>query len=388
MTIAGGKAQDYRGFEQGPIRPPSEANSLLIRVTRNCPWNHCTFCAVYKNEPFTPRPVGHIIRDIDKVHAAISLFLEEIDRNEALTEAHIHRIAQLYPSESRNVFYAAINWFLQGEGSVFLQDADSLVLGPDPLIEVLGHLKARFPWVTRITSYARSQTINRISSEQMLGLASAGLNRVHIGLESGSKAVLKNVKKGVTKAGHISAGRKVRECGIELSEYVMPGLGGRRLTEEHALETADALNQIDPDFIRLRTLSVTPGTPLHDELRSGAFEPCTDLEIAREIRLFIDSLDGISSTVRSDHFYNLLQSVEGRLPGDKDYMLGVIDAFLDLPAGEQVVFQLGRRMGYFQSLSDMHHGRRLAYVESVRDRLRITPENIDEVIAERQGFSV
>jgi len=384
----GSTTQDYRGFEQGPIRPPSEANSLLLRVTRNCPWNHCTFCAVYKDEQFTPRPLKHIIRDIDQVHAAISLLLAEIDRNEALTEGNIHRIAQLFPSESTNVFYTAVNWFLKGEGSVFLQDADSLVLGPDQLIEVLGHLKGRFPWVTRITSYARSQTINRISSEKLLGLASAGLDRIHIGMESGSKTVLKRVKKGVTRVGHISAGRKVRECGIELSEYVMPGLGGRHLTGEHALETADALNQINPDFIRLRTLSVTPGTPLYDELRSGVFERCTDLEIAREIRLFIDSLDGISATVKSDHFYNLLQSVEGNLPEDKEHMLGVIDAFLDLPAGEQVIFQLGRRMGYFQTLADMHQASRLAYVESVRDRLRITPENIDEFIAERQNFSV
>ena len=382
------QTQNYPGFEQGPIRPPSEANSLLIRVTRNCPWNHCTFCAVYKDEQFTPRPVEHIIRDIDRVHAAVSLLLGEIDRNETLSEAHIQRIAQRFPSESRNVFYTAIDWFLKGEGSVFLQDADSLVLGPNQLIEVLRHLKGRFPWVTRVTSYARSHTINRISSEQLLGLASAGLDRIHIGMESASKNVLKKVKKGVTRAGHISAGRKVKECGIELSEYVMPGLGGRQLTEEHALDTADALNRINPDFIRLRTLAVTPGTPLHDELRAGAFERCTDLEIAREIRLFIDALEGISSTVKSDHFYNLLQSVEGRLPEDKEYMLGVIDAFLELPAGQQVIFQLGRRMGYFQSLADMHQASRLAYVESVRDRLRITPENIDEFIAERQGLSV
>jgi len=388
MPLDESETQDYRGFEQGPIRPPSEANSLLIRVTRNCPWNYCTFCSVYKDEQFTPRPVEHIIRDIDQVHTAISLFLGEIDRNEVLTEAHIQRIAQRYPSESRNVFYTAINWFLNGEGSVFLQDADSLAVGPDNIIEVLGHLKGRFPWVTRITSYARSHTINRISNENMLSLASAGLDRIHIGMESGSKTVLKNVKKGVTRAGHIAAGRKVRECGIELSEYVMPGLGGRQLTEEHALETADALNRINPDFIRLRTLSVTPGTPLHDELRSGMFECCTDLEIAMEIRLFIDSLEGISSTVKSDHFYNLLQSVEGKLPEDKDCMLGVIDAFLEMPAREQVIFQLGRRMGYFQSLSDMHQASRLAYVQSVRDRLRITPENIDQFIAERQSFAV
>ena len=36
-------------YEIGPIRPPSEAQSLLIRVTRGCHWNKCKFCGLYKN---------------------------------------------------------------------------------------------------------------------------------------------------------------------------------------------------------------------------------------------------------------------------------------------------------------------------------------------------
>jgi len=382
------KEQTYMGFEQGPIRPPSEANSLLIRVTRNCPWNRCTFCSVYKQDRFSLRPTEHIIQDINLIHEALALVLAEADKGGSLSSEKIHNIAMEYPGEGRNVFYTAVNWLIKGEGSVFLQDANSLIIKPDDLIEVLNHLKSCFPWITRITSYARSHTINRISDEKMQQLADAGLNRIHIGMESGSDTVLERTDKGITKAGHISAGKRVKQSGIQLSEYVMPGLGGKDLSEEHAFETADALNQIDADFIRLRTLSVPPGIPLYDDFLAGRFTKCTDLEIVKEIRWFIHSLAGISSSVKSDHFYNLLQLVDGKLPDDKTRMLEVIDDFLVLPLEEQVTFQLGRRLGYFQQLSDMHEPAQRDHVESIRQRLQVTPENIDKIIDEKLRLSL
>jgi radical SAM superfamily enzyme len=222
----------------------------------------------------------------------------------------------------------------------------------------------------------------------MLQLSYAGLNRIHIGMESGSDAILAKTDKGISKAGHISAGRRVKGANIELSEYVMPGLGGKDLSEEHAIETADALNQIDPDFIRLRTLSVPPGIPLYDEYQSGTFIKCTDLEVVQEIRLLIGTLTGIRSRVKSDHFYNLLQLVDGQLPDDKTRMLRVIDEFLDLPTADKVTFQLGRRLGYFQQLSDMHEPTQRVHVEGIQDRLNITAENIDRVIDERLRMSI
>jgi uncharacterized Fe-S cluster-containing MiaB family protein len=380
--------QIYYGFEQGPIRPPSEANSLLIRVSRNCPWNRCTFCSVYKKEKFTLRPVEHVIHDIDQIHQALSVVQQEAQKSGSLTAEQVNQIAEQYYGEGRNVFYTAVNWLMRGEGSVFLQDANSLIIKPDDLAAILNHLMACFPWITRITSYARSHTINRISAEKLRQLATAGLNRIHIGMESASDTVLKKINKGVTKAGHIEAGKLVKAAGIELSEYVMPGMGGTDLSEEHALETADALNQINADFIRLRTLSVPPGIPLYDEYQSGDFNKCTDLEIVQEIRTFVDHLNGITSNLKSDHFYNLLQNVDGKLPEDKRFMLQVIDEFLNLNPEEQLIFQLGRRMGYFQVLSDLHSPAQREHIETIRDRLQATPENIDKIIEEKLQLSI
>jgi hypothetical protein len=276
----------------------------------------------------------------------VALVLDATGKDGVLTVDQVNRLAQQYSGESSQVFYTAVNWLYRGEGSVFLQDANSLIIKPEILGQILNHLNACFPWITRITSYARSHTINRISDDDMQGLADAGLNRIHIGMESGSDKVLEKTRKGVTKTGHISAGRRVKSAGIELSEYVMPGLGGKELSREHALETADALNQINPDFIRLRTLCVAPGTPLQDECRAGTFRANTDLEIVNEIRLLISSLEGIDSTVRSDHFYNLLQNVDGKLPEAKERILAAIDEFLALGEVEQRRYRSGRQPAF------------------------------------------
>lgn len=380
--------QIYRGFEQGPIRPPSEANSLLIRVTRNCPWNRCTFCSVYKREKFSLRPVEHVIADIDAIYQVVALILEELQDGGRITGERINQLAENFTGEAQGIYYTAVNWLVRGEGSVFLQDANSPIIKPDDLIAILDHLKSRFPFITRITSYARSHTIIRISDEKLLQMAASGLNRIHIGLETGSDTVLKSTDKGVTKEQHISAGRKIKRAGIELSEYVMPGLGGVDLSQEHALETADALNHINADFIRLRTLTWPPGMPLYKEDTSGKFQKCTDVQIVREIRTLVDTLDGISSTLKSDHFNNLLQDVDGSLPADKLKMLAVLDEFLNMPTEEQVLFQVGRRMGYFQSLGDLQVPVQRRSVEDICERLEITAENADRIIEERMRHSL
>ena len=374
------KLQVYQGFEQGPIRPPSEANSLLIRVTRNCPWNRCTFCSVYKNDDFSLRRVDHVIADIESIFEVVNVVLNELNEQGQLTQEVVHTIAMKYFADNLQVFNIAINWLARGEGSVFLQDANSLIIKPDDLIPILKHLKYRFPWITRVTSYARSHTIVRIPEPKLAELAEAGLNRIHIGMESGCDEVLARVDKGVTKQHHISAGQAVKKAGIELSEYVMPGLGGSDLSEEHAFHTADALNQINADFIRLRTLAVSPGMPLNEAYQSGDFQKCTDLEVVSEIHAFISALSGITSTLASDHFYNLLQEVDGKLPDDKPRMLRILEQFMHLPDDEQSLYQLGRRLGYFQSLDDLQPGVQRSGVESVYKRLEVTPENVDKIV--------
>ena len=372
----------YHGFEQGPIRPPSEARSLLIRVTRNCPWNHCAFCPVYKGARFSVRPEDHVIADVDAIHRHVSSLNTLADAHGRILRQDINRYMQEQPDHEQQAFAAAVNWFAGGMTSIFLQDANSLVVKPDSLIRILRHIRSRFPWVERITSYARSHTVARISDDNLKQMQAAGLNRIHIGLESGSDAVLKMVRKGVDKATQIKAGCKVKQAGMELSEYVMPGLGGRDLSRDHAQETADALNRIDPDFIRLRTLAIPGGIPLAEQHRAGQFVKLNDVEMVGEIRLFIASLDGISSMIASDHILNLFEKVQGRMPAAKGEILAVLDRFLDLPPRDQCLFQVGRRLGIFSRVADMDSSRRRAKVEAFCDQHGIGPENVDEMIDE------
>ncbi len=372
---------DYR-FEQGPIRPPSEAYSLLLRITRNCPWNRCTFCPVYKGLQFSIRPVDHIKKDIDLIHKHVKTFRKLSDGSGGISRAEIRKEAGNIEPDEMQGFNAALNWFACGMKSVFIQDANSLIIKPFDLVEILTHIKKCFPWVERITSYARSHTVARISDENLKKIGDAGLNRIHIGLESGSDEVLEMVKKGATKQVHIKAGLKVKNAGIELSEYVMPGLGGRKFSETHALETADALNRINPDFIRLRSLAIPNSLPLFEDYQAGRFEKCTDIMMVKEILLFIEKLDGITSKVKSDHILNLFQDVEGSLPEDKEIMTGILKTFLSMEPERQCWYQVGRRLGIFSTLDEMENRHRVEKVKKICMENRITPENVDEVIDE------
>ena len=376
------KDENYQGFEQGPIRPPSEANSLLIRITRNCPWNQCTFCPVYKDQRFSVRSVEHVLQDIDAVHRQVQLLQQTADDSGRIRREQIKDIAESTPPTDMQAFYAALNWVIGGMTSIFLQDANSLIIKPEDLIRILKHLRACFPWVERITSYARSHTIARINDQNLSEMKKAGLNRIHIGLESGSDEVLKRVLKGVSKATQVKAGRKVKAAGMELSEYVMPGLGGRALSETHARETADALNQIDPDFIRLRSLAIPDHVPLNQAYQEGAFEKCNDIEVAAEILMFIEHLDGITSFVKSDHILNLFQEIEGRLPANKSSMMKPIQDFLAMEPDRQTLYIVGRRLGIFSKLSDMQRNRRFKRAEKACRELGITPKNVVAVADE------
>jgi radical SAM superfamily enzyme YgiQ (UPF0313 family) len=374
------RTNDYQGFEQGPIRPPSEAGSLLIRVTRNCPWNRCRFCPVYKGRRFSLRPVEHVIEDIDRVQRYVTALQEATGGTGRLRPADVRRVGETVAPRDDDAFQAALHWLSGGMRAIFLQDANSLIIKPEDLKQVLARLRDGFPWVERITSYARSHTVARIADADLQALADAGLNRIHIGLESGSDRVLARMQKGVTKAVHIKAGRKIKQAGMELSEYVMPGLGGQDLSREHALETADALNRIDPDFIRLRTLALPHHTELYADFEAGRFTKLTDRAMAEETLLFLEHLAGISSTVKSDHILNLFQEVEGRLPAAKTAMTRVIRDFLALPPEEQVLYQVGRRLGFFTCLADMAAPERRSRVEQACRHYGIHAGNVDATI--------
>jgi hypothetical protein len=374
-------------FEQGPIRPPSEARSLLLRVSRNCPWNRCTFCPVYKGRKFSMRSVEEVCRDID----AVARHLDLLRRNLGETGVETQGLLQLWhdrlPSEERTSFRAAAHWLAGGLQSVFLQDADGLVIGPSRLRVILAHLQTTFPWTFRITAYTRSQTVLRFSLEELMALRTSGLTRLHIGMESGCDAVLEKVCKGATRAMHIQAGQRVKQAGIELSEYVMPGLGGRTLSEPHARDSATALNAIRPDFIRLRTLAIPEGIPLHAEWLSGRFEPCTSVEVAGELLLFLQTLDGITAELASDHVLNLFEDLAGILPGDQPRLLAMVQAFLDLTEERRCVYLIGRRGGVLRGLQDLNAPEKEAAAQALCLQLGADPDNVEELCRRlMQGF--
>jgi len=294
-------------YEQGVIRPPSEASSLLLRVTRNCPWNQCIFCPAYKGTKFSKRTVAEIKSDIDNMALAYG--------------AHGSSIT-----------------------TAFLQDADSLILPTTELLAILSHLKAKFPGLSRVTSYARANTMKRKTVDEYRQLRGAGLTRVHTGMESGSTRVLKLIQKGTSPETMVEGGRRVKESGISLSEYIMPGVGGRALSEEHAVETARLLNAIEPDFIRVRTFAMHPQSPMQHMVEEGTFLPMADDEIAGEIRLLVANLNQMHSYFScADFSLNLLMQVDGYLDEKKEAMLNELDKFLAFGTEQKQVYSLLRR---------------------------------------------
>ena len=241
-------------------------------------------------------------------------------------------------------------------------------------------LKEKFPNVKRITSYCRSHTAARKTVDEFKQLKNAGLSRIHIGMESGSDEVLSLINKGVTAADHIKAGLNIRHSGIELSEYVMPGLGGKKWTRQNALETARVINAVNPDFVRLRTLHVVPGTGLDELMKKGEFHPLADDDILREIKLFIENLDVQGTYLASDHILNLLEELEGTFPEDKKQILSAIERYFELTSQDRQIFRLGRRSGAFRKLDDLANKEVYLKLKSIVDSYAASGANLDEDI--------
>lgn len=329
--------------EQGVIRPPSEAHSLLVRVTRNCPWNRCLFCPAFKGVKFSRRTVEEVKQDIDAM-------------------------AVEYGSHAGSVQTA------------FLQDADSLILKTDQLLGILRHIKTRFPAIERITTYARATTLRRKSVEELLQLKGAGLTRIHTGLESGSEKVLGMIRKGITPEDIVEGGSRVMAAGISLSEYVMPGVGGRTWSEEHARETARLLNVVKPNFIRVRTFALHPRSPMMKMVDEGLFVPMSDEEIVAEIRLFVSCLEPIPSYLScGDYGPNLLMQVNGTLDQGKDAMLAALDQFLSLTSEQK------RAYSYIRRTSSMNYPVECVLDPSVMNKIRPEIERLER--KEKDGFN-
>ena len=338
MTV---EAHPKYDFETGIYRPPSEggSSSLLIRVTRNCPWNRCTFCSMYKGQRFQLRSPEEVKGDMNAI-AAICKQLKslshdlgyggEINRNVAY--ALLEREPELNKGYGFSMVY---EWLLSGGKTAFLQDANSLIVPAEKLVDILKHLRKIFPSLIRVTTYARSRTLVQRKQGELAAIHEAGLDRLHVGLETGDDALLEKINKGVTGKGHIEGGRKAKEAGFQLSEYWMPGLGGREMWENHATNTARVLNKIDPDYIRSRPFYPSPGSPLFEDCGKGTFEPLSSREQLIELQRLIENLQ-VTSRVCFDHAGNhwrgkeggllFSQSYEGyKFPDEKKRVLKLID---------------------------------------------------------------
>jgi len=277
-------------YEGNIFRPPSEANSLLIQATIGCPHNKCAFCAMYKGAKFRMRDVEEIKEDMD-------MAAKHIDPRFVRT--------------------------------MFLPDANTIIMKTDKLLDICRHATSVFDRLERITVYGGARFVSRKSVDELKALHEAGLKRIHMGMESGDDEVLKKMKKGITADKITDAGQKVVQAGMELSEYYMVGLGGAERWKEHALESARVLSAINPHFIRLRTTVPIPGTELHEMFERGEWELPGPHQSLKEIRTLVENLECDGTALLSDHNSNYWD-ISGRLPENKEGMLGEIDRALEI----------------------------------------------------------
>jgi radical SAM superfamily enzyme YgiQ (UPF0313 family) len=276
-----------RDYDFPPFRPPSEAESLLLRVTRGCPWNRCTFCSMYKHSKFEIRDLKEILEDIELAK-------------------------ELYGERVR---------------TVFIGDSNSLVVKTETLLEILKALYDSFPRIERVTSYARAKTLVKKPLKELEQICKAGLTRLHVGLETGDRELLNEIEKGATPEEMIEGGKKAMSAGFEYSLYVLLGIGGEEKWEQHAKGTAEVLNGIDPHFIRVRTYVPQPDSPLYDAMMKGEFKSPSPETILKETRLLLQNLQ-VTSQFLSDHVSNLLP-LHGKLPEEKGRMVEMIDEALE-----------------------------------------------------------
>jgi radical SAM superfamily enzyme YgiQ (UPF0313 family) len=286
------------------IRPPSEWKSYFLPLTGGCSNNTCTFCGYYGSK-LQMRDVDDVKREID----ALALFI---------------RRGMLLQNMPEVVYAVAQGW----DGKrLFLQDGDALVYPFPALQEVLQYLNDKLPDIERIGTYATPQDILRRTVDELKELQELKLGIFYTGLETGDDVLLHRIGKGVSSDEMIEAGRKVKEAGISSSVTLILGLGGVEGSQRHALETARVLTGIDPDYAGALTLTLVPGTPLHDEWQRGEFHPLSPFQSLEELKLIVQNSSFTDCFFSSMHASNYL-SLRGRLPHDRAKMLGELDKVL------------------------------------------------------------
>lgn len=270
------------------FRPPGEADSLIIRATIGCSHNACTFCIMYKDVKFRIRSLDELT-EIIKV-AAISL-----------------------PMTRR----------------VFIADGNALVLSTEKLLKLLAILKNYFPKLSRVTCYGGPKDILRKTVTELTILREAGLRTIYLGIESGDNEVLSEVKKGVTSEEMVEAGRKVLTSGIKLSAMIILGLGGKKHSAKHALNTARVVSAINPTMLSTLTLTLYEGTPLWKASQNGTFSPLSDLETLHELKQIMENINLTRPCIfRSNHISNLVP-LAGTLNKDKEILISEINEVIE-----------------------------------------------------------
>ena len=277
------------------IRPPSEASSLIVQVTYGCSNNTCDFCGTYLEKPFAVRPFDEVVDDV------IGL-----------------------PSTVRNRVRR-----------VFLADGDALALSPRKLHDILDLLHRALPDLERVSSYANARNLLAKSVEELTGLRQNGLDLLYLGLESGDDQTLADIHKGMTVAEQIEGCRRASAAGIELSVTAILGLAGVARSREHGRATGEALSAIDPAYIGILTLMLTPGTAMERKVTSGEVILPDSVGMLRELREIVANLDVTDCLFRSNHASNYLP-VGGGLPRDKQAMLAALDKVLLAPESVQL----------------------------------------------------
>ena len=264
------------------IRPPSEAESFLLQVTTGCSANHCSFCGAYSGKPFTIKSYEEIASDIEAGY-------------------------RYYPLTRR----------------VFLMDGDALVIKNDKLLPILEKLKYTFPKLSRISSYANGHNIISRNRQELKELYEQSLSLIYIGLESGSQKILSRCKKRSSVEEMIEAVNRAAQAGIKCSVIVLLGLGGRKSSGEHIRDTIIALNRMQPRYLSFLSLMLIPQTALYKEAQRGDFEELSSLELLKEAHDILQGLELGKTIFRANHASNYL-ALEGRLPHDKDALLGIL----------------------------------------------------------------
>jgi radical SAM superfamily enzyme YgiQ (UPF0313 family) len=286
------------------IRPPSEWRSYFLPLTSGCSNNTCAFCGYYGSKLQ--------IRDVADVKS-------EIDALAFFTRSGIR-----LPDIPRVVYTVAQDW---GGRRIFLQDGDALVHPFPKLREVLQYLNEKLPGVERIGTYATPQDILRRSVDELKELRQLKLGIFYTGLETGDNELLKKIGKGVSSDQVIDAGKRVKDAGISFSLTVILGLGGIEGSKKHVLETSKVLTEIDPDYVGALTLTLVPGTPLHEQWERNEFYPLSPFQSLEELKSIIENSNFTDCFFSSMHASNYL-SVRGRLPQDRERVLKQLEKVL------------------------------------------------------------